>query len=268
MAIIPGAVGLTRLDLSVADAGAVAAALDRHRPEVVFNCAAFNAVDRAETETELAFSVNAQGALNAAEACKRRRVGLVHFSTNFVFDGGLNRPYVESDVPRPLSAFGRSKLEGERLVLGELKSALVVRTAALFADRGSAIKGGSFPERVVERARRGEHLRVVVDQMVNPTYTLDLARSVVDHVRAGLTGVVHVVSSGCCSWEEFARVALAECGVEATVEPVTSEAFQAAAQRPSNGCLGSERVAYLRPWRQAIHEWAARRTRSGGAETD
>jgi RmlD substrate binding domain len=137
--------GFTHDQVSVVDPDAVDALLSSMRPALVFNCAAYNAVDRAESEKDLAFAVNAEGPANLARACARHHIRLVHFSTNFVFDGTLDRPYVESDEPAPLSVYGASKLAGEQRVLDAQPAALVIRTSALFGDKGSAIKGGSCP---------------------------------------------------------------------------------------------------------------------------
>lgn len=258
----PGA-GVPHEAVSVTDGGALDTLLGARKPEIVFNCAAYNAVDRAESERDLAFDVNARGPANVALACGAHGARLVHFSTNFVFDGGLARPYVESDEAVPLSVYGESKLEGERRVLETLTGALVVRSSALFGGPGSAIKGGSFPGRVVERARRGERLRIVGDQKVNPTYTGDLAPAAVELALSGRTGVVHVVAAGCAGWDELATAALEECGVAGTVETISSGELAAPARRPLNGCLASERVAALRPWREGLHEWAVRRGPAG-----
>ena len=257
MRLLPEAVGLAHHELSLDDRAAVERVCRQHRPQVVFNCAAYNAVDRAESEPQVAYAVNAAGAENAALACRRVGARLVHFSTNFVFDGLTDRPYIEKDEARPLGVYGQSKLDGERAVLVALPEALVIRTAAVFGDRGSAIKGGSFPERIVERARRGEVIRVVSDQRVNPTYARDLAGAAISLATGELRGVVHVVAGGCCAWDEFARAALALCGLAAEVEPVTSAQLAAPAGRPLNGCLGSMRTGALRPWREALGEWAA-----------
>jgi dTDP-4-dehydrorhamnose reductase len=134
----------------------------------------------------------------------------------------------------------------------------VVRTAALFGDSGFAATGGSFPERIIQRARRRERLRVVSDQRVNPTYARDLAEAVITLAGSDMRGVVHVVADGCCAWDEFARAVLAECGIDAEVEAVTSAELAAVAPRPLNGCLGSVRAAALRPWREGLADWAAR----------
>ena len=256
--LLPGAVALTRDELSIADAAGLRAALERYRPEIVFNCAAYNAVDRAETEPEQAMSVNSDGAFNAAAACRSLGVGLVHYSTNFVFDGRSDRPYVESDPVGPLGAYARSKADGERRVLAEHPAALVIRTAALFGSTGSRAKGGSFPDRIVRAAREGRPLAVVADQKVNPTYTRDLAEASIELAASGMAGLVHVVAEGCCGWDEFARAALAECGVDWRVESVSTNASPGVAPRPLNGCLESERVRPLRPWAEGLRDWAAR----------
>ena len=261
--VLPAAVGLSHDELSVRDEAGLAAALVRHRPEVVFNCAAYNAVDRAEKEPDAAHLVNAIGAAATAAACRLHEARLVHFSTNFVFDGAQEQPYTELDAPRPLGVYGRSKLDGEQSVLEVMPEALVIRTAAVFGDKGSAIKGGSFPERIVARALGGGRLRVVSDQSVNPTYARDLAQAALTLALSDASGVVHVVAGGCCTWDEFARAALAVCNVEADVDAVTTAEFAAAAPRPRNGCLASVRTATLRPWPEGLAEWAANRPPSG-----
>jgi len=257
--LVPGAVAMTREQLSVTDAAGVRAALERHRPEVVFNCAAYNPVDRAETEPERALSVNSEGAFNAAAACRTLGMVLVHYSTNFVFDGRLDRPYLESDPVGPLGAYARSKAEGERRVLAENPAALVIRTAALFGSTGSRAKGGSFPDRIVRAAREGKPLTVVADQKVNPTYTPDLAEASIALAAAGMVGLVHVVAEGCCGWDDVARAVLTECGVDWPVESVSTSASAGVAPRPLNGCLGSERVQPLRHWGEGLRDWATTR---------
>ena len=251
--------GVTRHEVSVTDGDAVDRLFGDRRPAIVFNCAAYNAVDRAETEKDVAYAVNSSGAENVAIACARHGARLVHFSTNFVFDGALDRPYAETDHPAPLGVYGASKLEGERRVLARLPGALVIRSAALFGHTGSAAKGGSFPDRILSRAWRGEPLAVVSDQKVNPTYAGDLAPAAIELATGGLEGVVHVVAAGCAGWDEFARAVLEESGEPAPVSSILSADLSSPARRPLNGCLTSARVAALRPWREGLREWAVRR---------
>jgi dTDP-4-dehydrorhamnose reductase len=239
MRLLPDAVGLTHRELSVTDPPGLDRVYDDHRPRIVFNCAAYNAVDAAEAAPDLAYAVNSEGAASVATASQRFGARLVHFSTNFVFDGALDRPYVETDAANPLGVYAKSKLEGETRLLKVMPGALVIR--------------------ILMRVRNGERLRVVSDQRVNPTYTRDLAEAAVKLAEQDMAGVVHVVAEGCCAWDEFARAILAETGVDAEVDAVSSAELGSPAPRPGNGCIGSVRTVALRPWRQGLQEWAARR---------
>ncbi|OLC26527.1 MAG: dTDP-4-dehydrorhamnose reductase [Chloroflexi bacterium 13_1_40CM_3_65_12] len=252
--LIPDAAALTRAQLSVSDLAALNSALPHYRPDVVFNCAAYNGVDTAEGQQDAAYQVNAQGAFNVALACAQQNVRLVHFSTNFVFDGALDRPYIETDEVGPLGVYAKSKLEGEKLTAMVMPRALVIRTAALFG--GSSGQGRtSFPERILQRAMAGERLRVVSDQTVNPTYAADLAAAAMGLASSDLEGVVHVVNAGCATWDELARATLTEFGVAGEVEPVSTAELGAPARRPANGCLESMRTQALRPWREALSDY-------------
>ena len=242
---------VTHAQVSIVDPRAVDELLKARRPEVVFNCAAYNAVDRAETEVEAAREINSTGPAILAAACLRHGARFVHFSTNFVFDGRLDRPYVETDEPSPLGAYARSKLDGERRVLDMLPAALVIRTAGVYGGVG----GQSFPEKIAQRARQGGPLKVVADQSVNPTFAGDLAVAALRLAGDGLEGIVHVVAAGCCSWDEYARAVLAELGLSTEVESVSTAEFASAAPRPLNGCLDSIRTDPLRSWREALHDW-------------
>jgi len=233
---------------SITDASAVWTLIKERTPDVVFNCAAYNAVDRAELEPELAYAVNEEGPRILAAACRRAGVYFMHFSTNFVFDGKHDQPYVEADHAEPISVYGSSKLAGERAVLEVGAEVAVVRTAALYGGPNG------FPVRILERARAGQRLRVVSDQFVNPTFAGDLASAAVDIAEQGTAGIVHAVNEGCCAWDELARASLAEAGIDVTVESISTGAYPAAARRPANGCMTSNRIAPLRSWREALHE--------------
>ena len=244
---------MDRQHLSILDRTAVREAVAG--TDLVFNCAAYNAVDRAESEPDVAMAVNAQGPAILADACAEAGARLVHFSTNFVFDGRAPEPYDEGSVPNPLGAYARSKLEGERAVLGRAADALVIRSSGLFGAGGSAIKGGSFPARIAQRARAGGPVRVVSDQRLNPTATADLAVAAVRLASEAAAGVIHVVAGGCCTWHEFAVATLTEAGIDAQVEAIASADLGTAAARPANGCLVSQRTAPLRPWREALADF-------------
>lgn len=259
--LLPEARGLGREALSITDGAAVTAALRELRPDIVFNCAAYNGVDAAEDPSSPAWAVNAEGPGVVAAACREEGVRLVHFSTNYVFSGELPRAATEEDEPDPRSAYARSKREGELRVLAELPDALVVRCSGLFGSGGSAVKGGSFPERILARARGGDPLRVVDDQRLNPTSTAELAAGVVELVTDGLTGVIHLVAQGCCSWYEFSVETLRLAGIDRSIEPITTPA--GGAPRPHNGCLASVRVSPLRPWQEGLADFVRSSDGSG-----
>jgi dTDP-4-dehydrorhamnose reductase len=256
---LPESLARSREELSVADLDLLRHEISRSQVEVVFNCAAYNAVDRAEGEPDAADAVNAAGAANVARACREAGAGLVHFSTNYVFDGTANHPYSEADEPRPLNAYGKSKREGELRVLDELPSALVIRSSGLFGHGGSAAKGGSLPDRLLARARAGDRLSVVDDQRLNPTFTGHLADASIAAWAAGTTGILHLVAAGCCSYHEFALELFQVAGVDALVDPVATTPGGTAAARPLNGCLESNRTDPLPSWREGLRAyWLAR----------
>jgi dTDP-4-dehydrorhamnose reductase len=248
-----------RHQLDVTDAAAVSAAVDSVRPDVVINATAYNKVDAAESETEAAFAVNAAGVLSLALAAQRAGARLVHVSTDYVFDGAQLRPYVEGDAPRPINAYGLSKRAGEMMLEAVGAPALLVRTSGVFGTGGSRAKGGSFVDRIVERARTGAALRIVDDQHFAPTFAPDLAGALVALIEKGATGVVHVTNDGACSWYELARAALDLAEVHATVDHISSAELAAPARRPAYSVLSNARFAELtgaplRSWRDALAE--------------
>ena len=246
-----------RDEIDVTDGAAVAALVDRVHPDVVFNATAWNRVDAAETEPAAAFAVNAAAPHFLARSALGVGARLVHFSTDYVFDGTADRPYTEDDQPRPLGAYGASKLAGERLVAAAGGDHLIVRTSGLLGRGGSEQKGGSFVERIVERARAGEPLRVVADQVFAPTCAADLAQATIALVRASARGLFHVANDGSCSWHELACAALSLAGVTAAVEPLALADLGLTAPRPRYSVLACGRyralgLPPLRHWRDAL----------------
>jgi dTDP-4-dehydrorhamnose reductase len=233
--------------------------VDRVRPDVIVNAAAYNKVDGAESEAGLALEVNALGPLVLARAARERGALVVHFSSDYVFDGAAGRPYREDDLPRPLGAYGVSKLAGEHLVAATSKDHLIVRTSGVFGRGGSRQKGGSFVARILEQAQAVRPLRVVSDLTFSPTYAADLAQAVIELLRSGARGLVHLTNSGACSWHDLAVETLAAAGVSATVEPITAASLGLAAPRPRFSVLDVSRarglgLAPLRPWPEALRE--------------
>jgi len=261
---LPDSLALSREELSVADLDLIRLELSRSQAEVVFNCAAYNAVDKAEQEPDAAADVNSRGAANVARACPEVGARLVHFSTNYVFDGKSSHPYTEADDPHPLSVYGRSKRDGELRVLEEMPTALVIRSSGLFGHGGSAVKGGSLPDRLLARARDGERLQVVDDQRLNPTFTGHLADASIAALAAGSTGILHLVAAGCCSYHEFAIELFRVAGLEADVGSVATNQGGTAAVRPLNGCLVSSRAEPLPSWQDGLRAyWQTRSVNVG-----
>lgn len=209
---------------------------------LVVNCAGYTNVDRAESEPELAMSANAHGAGVLAGLCARFGVHLVHLSTDYVFDGRApGRPYREDDPAEPLSVYGRSKLMGEQMVRQAHPGALVVRSAWLFGPGRD-----NFVSKVLAIARSGRPLRVVRDQVGSPTYTLDLARALLDLGRRRAPGLLHLVNRGLASRYELARQALVLAGLDPeAVTPIATAELGQPAARPAWSVLESRRAARL-----------------------
>ena len=221
-------------------AAAAARTMDELGPAWIINCAAFTQVDKAETQPEAAFALNATLPRLLATSASARGVGLVHISTDYVFDGASSRPYRESDPPNPLSVYGKTKLEGERAVMDNASRAMVVRTAWLF---GPGRK--SFVDKMVEMAREGIVPKVVTDQVGSPSYTPHVAEAIVKLVDMGVTGIVHVVNTGMCSRYELAAQAIALAGLDVRPVKVTSDYWPEAAARPRFSALDTTRLRRL-----------------------
>ena len=246
-----------RAELDVTDWEAVSSVVRRVRPDVIFNGAAYNKVDGAESETGRALEVNAVAPVLVARMAHEVGALFVHFSTDYVFDGRAAHPYLEDDCPGPLGAYGVSKLAGEGLVRASRAEHLLVRTSAVFGRGGNRQKGGSFMERILDQARAGRPLRVVADQTFSPTYAPDLAAAAVALVRAGARGLYHLANTGSCSWHEFAVKGLALAGIDAPVEAITAADLRLAAVRPAYSVLDQGRylslgLPALRPWPDAL----------------
>jgi len=249
-------VALGRAELDITDAAACAARLDEIRPDVVLNAAAATNVDACESAEAEAMRVNGEGPGNLAEACRARRLLLVHYSTDYVFDGLKPEPYVEDDPPSPQGVYARSKLLGETRVRERAPEHLVLRISWVFGAGGR-----NFVRTIVGAARTGPALRVVDDQRGSPSYTRDLALQTRRMVEAGCRGLYHVTNSGACTWYELAVQSIAWAGITGVeVTPVTTGEFPRPAPRPANSVLANARLAregwpLLRPWSDAAREY-------------
>lgn len=242
--------------LDVTDAGAVLAACGEHMPQVVINCAAYTAVDRAEEEPEVAAAVNAAGAANVAEAAAAVGAKVVYVSTDYVFDGAKGAPYVETDATRPLSVYGKTKLEGEMATARATPRHMIVRTSWLFGAGG-----GNFVETMLGLSERLGEVLVVNDQVGSPTYARHLAEALIGLIEFEYHGVHHIAGGGQCSWWEFAREIFRQSGVDCRVMAATTEMVPRPAPRPSSSPLDTVRddTVHLPPWEQGLHEYLVER---------
>ena len=231
-------------------------------PDCVINTAAYHRVDECEIHPDKTFAVNAIAVRVLAVICRELGYPLVHFSTDYVFDGAKGAPYVEEDAPNPLSVYAVSKLAGEILVRNGWERHFLVRTCGLYGESGCLEKGMNFVDRVIDLARRGEPLRVVDDQRATPTSTRELAAAIDELIRTSAYGLYHLTSEGDCTWYEFAGDVLAQAGLEADLSPVCSREFGARARRPAYSVLENKRAKALgltpfSPWKDALRNYLA-----------
>lgn len=249
-----------RQALDIGDAERVEAVVASERPDAVINCAAWTDVDGCESDPAKAERVNAIGPANLARACRQANAGFLTISTDYVFDGAHDGFYTQRDQPRPLSVYGRFKLEGERRSQAEHARTIVVRSGYIFGPGGR-----NFLSTVVDRAKRGEKLKVITDSWGTPTYARDLAVRLRELVQLDLPGIFHVVSAGeGATFETFTREALKLSGSEpALIEPVSMNSLSRPAPRPRNSkmkCLLSEAIGLppLPHWQEGLAHFVAR----------
>jgi len=229
------------------------------KPEVVVNCAAYTDVDGCESNTETAMAVNGEGVAYLAMACRDLGALLVQVSTDYVFDGGKGRPYVEDDAPCPLSVYGESKLAGEMNAAFSPEH-LIVRTQWLYG-----LHGKNFVETMLRLGAEKDELTVVDDQIGSPTWTVDLARAIIALIDNGCRGIYHAANAEYCSWNGFAKAIFEEQGLPVSVKPMTTTELNRPARRPLYSTLECSKLAadagfQPQPWRSALQEYLEIRT--------
>ncbi len=250
-------IGFGHNELDVTDAATLAAKLELERPDVVVNCAAWTDVDGAEVAEAAAMAVNGQGAGNVAAAAAAVEASVVYVSSDYVFDGAKGAPYVESDQPAPLSAYGRTKLAGEEATAAANSRHFVVRSAWLFG-----IGGSNFVETMLRLAVDHGEVLVVRDQVGSPTYTWHLAYGIVRLIEGIEFGIHHMAAAGACSWYEFAGEIFEQAEVECRVLSATTEMLGRPAPRPPYSALASQRehAIELPSWHDGLAGYLAQRS--------
>jgi dTDP-4-dehydrorhamnose reductase len=259
-------IAIGRPDLDLADPASVTRALEATGPDVIVSAAAYTAVDKAESESDLAFAVNGAGAGAVAQAAKKLGVPVIHISTDYVFDGTLDRPYVEGDPTGPTGVYGASKLAGEQAVLATYaENSAVLRVAWVYSPFG-----GNFVKTMLRLAGDRDEVSVVADQVGNPTSALAIADGIIqvatNMVADGspaLRGIFHMTASGEASWADFAQAIFAASaargGPSASVRPIGTADYPTPATRPANSRLDSGKIARIHgvtlpDWRASLDE--------------
>jgi len=226
-------------ELSVTDFSAITDFIKKNSIDYCINCAAYTAVDKAETETENAFLVNATAVGNIARACKENNTKLFHFSTDYVFDGTADQPYKESDEVSPVNAYGASKLKGEQLALQSNEETIVIRTSWVYSRYGK-----NFVKTMMKLMKEKDKLSVVSDQRGCPTYAADLAESVMNIIteRSFAAGVYHYCNEGIISWFEFAEMIKEYADLKCKIKAITTEEYPTPAKRPGYSALDTSLI--------------------------
>ena len=260
------AMGWDRDEVDITDAAAVENAIAGFDAELVFNAAAYNQVDVAEEEPQAAFEVNALAVRNIALACRQMDARLVHFSTDYVFDGFARHPYAEDDPTHPLGAYAVSKLAGELYAQAYLDRVLIVRTSGLFGPGGLATARGNFVEVMLRLAASGQPIRVVEDHVASPTFAPLLAARTIDLADLGGGGLFHIGGGAPVSWFQFARAIFEVAGLNPMLLATSDREYRTRARRPKYSALSNAKmerfgIAPMPPVRQMLEGYFAGRSR-------
>jgi dTDP-4-dehydrorhamnose reductase len=256
-----------RQALDITDATAVEKVISVADPQAVINSAASNQVDIAESEPLGAYQVNALAVRNFALACRQCGAQLVHFSTDYVFDGRKGSPYTESDMPRPLGAYGVSKLAGELYAQAYLDNPLVIRTSGVFGPAGRSTRRGNFPEMMLRLAKSGTPIRVVEDHIASPSYAPAMASRTAELVERQMSGLFHMGGGEPISWYAYAKLIFELSNTPAVLQATDEREYRTAARRPKFSALSNEKlekagIAPMPPLREAIQEYLEARKHS------
>ncbi len=249
-----------KADVDISDTLKVDRTISEFDPSLVFNCAAYNQVDVSESEPLQAVIANGLGVRNLAIACRQNDALLVHFSTDYVFDGTANRPYNEQDTPHPLGAYAVSKYAGELYAQAYLDRVLIARTCGVFGPAGVKTNRGNFIELMLRLEHGRQNIRVIDDHIASPTYAPFLAEKAVELVMRGETGVFHIGGGTPISWYEYARLIFEVAGLQPSLTATTSREYRTAARRPRYSALANARMDALGippmpPLRTAIEQY-------------
>jgi dTDP-4-dehydrorhamnose reductase len=257
-------IGLLHSDIEVSDAESVERAINKYKPYLVINTAAFHNVPQCEKDDLKSFMVNALGPKYLAISCRKYNCRLLHISTDYVFDGRKGAPYVENDPPAPLNVYGISKLMGEYYIKSIMDKYFIVRTSGLYGIHRCKAKGGNFIDTMLRLAKEKDEIKVVSDEILTPTYTLDLAQQIKELINTDYFGLYHITNEGCCSWFEFASCIFEFLNMEVNLKKTTVSEFGSPVRRPTYSVLENNRLKELkinnmRHWRDALRSYLEER---------
>ena len=262
--VLNNCIPLTHKDLEICNTQSVKEVVAKHKPDIIINTSAFHKVDLCEDEVEKSFQVNAYAVRELAHICRDRDIVLVHISTDYVFDGRKKSPYTENDSPNPLGVYGISKLAGEFFIENALEKHFIVRTCGLYGMGDPGRTRSNFVELMIKLGREGKSIKVVNDQILTPTYTLELAEHIKKLIDTEEYGTFHITNNGQCSWFEFAGEIFRLTGLNPDLSPTTSEEFGARAKRPAysvleNASLKRIGLDNMSPWQEDLGKYLKER---------
>jgi dTDP-4-dehydrorhamnose reductase len=249
-------IGMDKEEIDIVSASECKAAIKEIEPDIVINAAAYTNVDGCETAKDECFAVNAEAVKNIADACRDKNIRIIHFSTDYVFDGTSKQPYKEDHQCNPVNTYGASKMAGERYLRSLSDNYILIRTSWLYG-----VKGKNFVQTILEKVKTTKKLTVVDDQTGSPTYTKDLAAAVDLLIDQNAKGIFHVTNRGSCNWYQFAVKILKESGLDdVEVSPIKSDQLQRPAKRPAYSVLSMQKFIEttgktMQPWQLALQDY-------------
>jgi dTDP-4-dehydrorhamnose reductase len=249
-------VGMDKEEIDIVSASECKKSIKDITPDIVINAAAYTNVDGCETAKDECFAVNAEAIKNIAVACRDKNIRIIHFSTDYIFDGAAKQPYKEDHQSNPINTYGASKMAGERYLRSLSDNYLLIRTAWLYG-----VNGKNFVQTILEKVKTTKKLTVVDDQTGSPTYTKDLAAAVDLLIKQNAKGIFHITNRGSCSWYQFALKILQEAGIrDIDVTPIKSDQLQRPAKRPAYSVMSMQKFIQttgktMQPWQLGLQDY-------------
>ncbi len=251
-------------EVDISNSNSVSRTFEKYKPDAAINVAAMTDVAGCERDDVKAFMVNGLGPKFIAENCLKSNALLLHISTDYVFDGKKNSPYIEDDPPNPLNVYGISKLAGEYYIRALMERYFIVRTSGLYGLHKCIGKGGNFVDSMLRLSKEQKEIKVIDDEILTPTYTLDLAGQIKDLIKTNSFGIYHITNEGFCSWYEFAEEIFRFLDIKVNLVKISQSEFPSIVKRPRYSVMENKRLKLLginkmRDWKDALHSYLIQR---------